>query len=138
MDFSYSETQKMIAETVRDFAAQHIKPHMMDWDNSQEFPVHVFKALGKLGLMGILVPETYGGSGLTYYEYITVIDEISQIDSSIGLSLAAHNSLCTGHILLFGSEDQKNKWLPKLAQGLKIKLATGVRLLKCSPFGLKK
>ena len=115
MDFSYSETQKMIAETVRDFGAQHIKPYMMDWDDNQEFPVHVFKALGELGLMGILVPEEFGGSGLTYDEYITVIDEISQIDSSIGLSLAAHNSLCTGHILQFGNEAQKKKWLPKLA-----------------------
>ena len=115
MDFSYSETQKMIAETVRDFGAQHIKPYMMDWDNSQEFPVHVFKALGDLGLMGVLVPEEYGGSGLTYDEYVTVIDEISQIDSSIGLSVAAHNSLCVGHILEFGNEMQKKKWLPKLA-----------------------
>ena len=115
MDFSYSETQKMIAETVRDFGAQHIKPYMMDWDDNQEFPVHVFKALGELGLMGVLVPEEFGGSGLTYDEYITVIDEISQIDSSIGLSLAAHNSLCTGHILQFGNEEQKKKWLPKLA-----------------------
>ena len=115
MDFSYSETQKMIAETVRDFGAQHIKPYMMDWDDNQEFPVHVFKALGELGLMGILVPEEFGGSGLGYDEYITVIDEISQIDSSIGLSLAAHNSLCTGHILQFGNEAQKKKWLPKLA-----------------------
>ena len=115
MDFSYSETQKMIAETVRDFGAQHIKPYMMDWDDNQEFPVHVFKALGELGLMGVLVPEEFGGSGLTYDEYITVIDEISQIDSSIGLSLAAHNSLCTGHILQFGNEAQKKKWLPKIA-----------------------
>lgn len=115
MDFSYTETQKMIAETIKDFGAQHIKPFMMDWDNSQEFPVHVFKALGELGLMGVLVPEEYGGSGLTYDEYVTVIDEISQIDSSIGLSLAAHNSLCTGHILQFGTEEQKKKWLPKLA-----------------------
>jgi hypothetical protein len=115
MDFSYSETQKMIAETVRDFGAQHIKPYMMDWDQTQEFPVHVFKALGELGLMGVLVPEEYGGSGLTYDEYVTVIDEISQIDSSIGLSVAAHNSLCIGHILEFGNEEQKKKWLPKLA-----------------------
>ena len=115
MDFSYTETQKMIAETIKDFGAQHIKPFMMDWDNSQEFPVHVFKALGELGLMGVLVPEEYGGSGLTYDEYVTVIDEISQIDSSIGLSLAAHNSLCTGHILQFGTDEQKKKWLPKLA-----------------------
>lgn len=115
MDFSYSETQKMIAATIRDFGMQHIKPHMMEWDNSQEFPVHVFKSLGELGLMGVLVPEAYGGSGLTYDEYVTVIDEISQIDSSIGLSVAAHNSLCVGHILEFGNEHQKQKWLPKLA-----------------------
>ena len=115
MDFSYSETQKMITETIRDFGAQHIKPYMMDWDHTQEFPVHVFKALGELGLMGVLVPEEYGGSGLTYDEYVTVIDEISQIDSSIGLSVAAHNSLCVGHILEFGNEEQKKKWLPKLA-----------------------
>ena len=115
MDFSYSETQKMIAQTVRDFGLQNIKPHMMEWDNNQEFPIHIFKALGELGLMGVLVPEEYGGSGLSYNEYITIIDELSQIDSSIGLSLAAHNSLCTGHILQFGNESQKKKWLPKLA-----------------------
>ena len=115
MDFSYSETQKMIAETIRDFGAQHIKPFMRDWDDTQEFPVHVFKALGELGLMGVLVPEEFGGSGLGYDEYVTVIDEISQIDSSIGLSVAAHNSLCTGHILQFGTQAQKEKWLPKLA-----------------------
>jgi len=115
MDFSYSETQKMIAETIRDFGAQHIKPDMMKWDESQEFPIHVFKALGELGLMGVLVPEEFGGSGLGYDEYITVVDEISQIDSSIGLSVAAHNSLCTGHILQFGTDEQKKKWLPKLA-----------------------
>jgi alkylation response protein AidB-like acyl-CoA dehydrogenase len=115
MNFSHTETQKMIAETVRDFGLQHIKPHMMKWDDSQEFPIHIFKALGDLGLMGVLVPEEYGGSGLSYDEYITVIDELSQIDSSIGLSLAAHNSLCTGHILQFGNESQKKRWLPKLA-----------------------
>jgi alkylation response protein AidB-like acyl-CoA dehydrogenase len=115
MDFSYSETQKMIAETIRDFGAQHIKPDMMKWDESQEFPIHVFKALGELGLMGVLVPEEFGGSGLGYDEYVTVVDEISQIDSSIGLSVAAHNSLCIGHILQFGTDEQKKKWLPKLA-----------------------
>ncbi len=115
MNFSYSETQKMIAETIRDFGTKHIKPYMMDWDSSQEFPIHIFKELGGLGLMGVLVPVEYGGSGLTYDEYITAVDEISQIDPSIGLSVAAHNSLCTGHILEFGSEEQKKKWLPKLA-----------------------
>jgi len=115
MNFSNTETQNMIAETIRDFGAQHIKPFMKNWDEHQEFPIHVFKALGGLGLMGVLVPQEYGGSGLGYAEYVTVIDEISQIDSSIGLSVAAHNSLCVGHILEFGNEKQKNMWLPKLA-----------------------
>ena len=115
MNFSNTETQNMIAETIRDFGAQHIKPFMKNWDEHQEFPTQVFKALGGLGLMGVLVPQEYGGSGLGYAEYVTVIDEISQIDSSIGLSVAAHNSLCVGHILEFGNEKQKNMWLPKLA-----------------------
>src|SRR6201999_864754 len=92
-----------------------IRPHVMTWDESQEFPVHIFKEMGKLGLMGVLVPEEYGGAGLTYYEYKCVIEEISKVCGSIGLSLAAHNSLCTGHILTFGNEEQKQRWLPKLA-----------------------
>ena len=87
----------------------------MEWDESQEFPVHIFKEMGKLGLMGVLVPEEYGGSGLGYYEYNTIIQEIAKVCGSIGLSLAAHNSLCTGHILTFGNEEQKKKYLPKLA-----------------------
>lgn len=115
MTFEYSETQKMIAESVNQFAKQHILPHVMEWDESQTFPVEVFKKLGELGFMGVLVPEEYGGSGLSYFDYVTVIDEISQNCSSIGLSVAAHNSLCTGHILQFGNEDQKKRWLPKLA-----------------------
>lgn len=105
----------MIADTIKDFGTYHIKPFMKDWDEKQEFPVQVFKALGDLGLMGVMVPECYGGSGLGYDEYVTVIDEISQVDSSVGLSVAAHNSLCIGHILEFGNEEQKSKWLPKLA-----------------------
>jgi len=105
----------MIAETIKDFGANHIKPFTKDWDEKQEFPVQVFKALGDLGLMGVLVPECYGGSGLGYDEYVTAIDEISQVDSSVALSVAAHNSLCTGHILEFGNEEQKRRWLPKLA-----------------------
>ncbi len=117
MNFDTSETQKMIAESIRDFAKQHIKPYMMDWDENQTFPVELFHQLGEMGYMGVLVPEKYGGSGLDYHEYITVIEEISKVDSSIGLSLAAHNSLCTNHILDFGNEDQKKKWLPKLASG---------------------
>lgn len=117
MNFDTSETQKIIAESIRDFAKQHIKPYMMDWDENQTFPVELFHQLGEMGYMGVLVPEKYGGSGLDYHEYITVIEEISKVDSSIGLSLAAHNSLCTNHILEFGNEDQKKKWLPKLASG---------------------
>jgi len=115
MNFDYSETQAMIAESIRDFAEQHIRPHIMEWDESQHFPVDLFKKLGEMGYMGVLVPEEYGGSGLGYHEYITVVEEISKVDPSIGLSVAAHNSLCTNHILTFGNEEQKKKWLPKLA-----------------------
>ncbi|MCK5678934.1 MAG: acyl-CoA dehydrogenase family protein, partial [Flavobacteriaceae bacterium] len=117
MNFETTETQKMIAESIRDFAKQHITPFMMDWDENQIFPVELFHKLGEMGFMGVLVPETYGGSGLGYHEYITVIEEISKIDSSIGLSVAAHNSLCTNHILEFANDQQKLKWLPKLASG---------------------
>ncbi len=110
-----TENQDMIAQMVRDFGAKHIKPDMMKWDESQEFPVHVFKQLGDLGLMGVLVPTEYGGAGFGYAEYVTAIVELSRIDGSIGLSMAAHNSLCTGHILQHASEEQKRKYLPKLA-----------------------
>ena len=115
MNFNYTENQKLIAETVRNFAEKNIRPKLMEWDESQEFPVEVFKQLGELGLMGVLVPEKYNGAGLGYLEYVTVISEIAKVCGSIGLSVAAHNSLCTGHILLFGNEEQKQKWLPKLA-----------------------
>ena len=117
MNFEISETQKMIAESISDFAKLHIKPFMMEWDEKQIFPTELFHQLGEMGFMGVLVPETYGGSGLSYTEYITVIEEISKVDSSIGLSVAAHNSLCTNHILEFGNEEQKKRWLPKLASG---------------------
>jgi len=117
MDFSTNELTTQIAASARDFALQHIKPHLMEWDESQKFPVKVFKELGKLGLMGILVPEKYNGSGLGYFEYSAVIQEIAKVCGSIGLSLAAHNSLCTGHIMMFGNEDQKQKYLTKLATG---------------------
>jgi len=110
-----TENQEMIAQMIQDFGAKNIKPFMMDWDERQEFPVDVFKKLGELGLMGVLVPEQYGGSGFGYLEYVTAIAELSKIDGSIGLSMAAHNSLCTGHILQFGNEEQKQRWLPKLA-----------------------
>ena len=112
-----TENQAMIAQMVRDFGAQHIKPHMMRWDESQEFPRDIFRQLGELGLMGVLVPQQYGGSGFGYQEYVTAIAELSKIDGSIGLSMAAHNSLCTGHILQHASEEQKQKYLPRLASG---------------------
>jgi alkylation response protein AidB-like acyl-CoA dehydrogenase len=115
MNFQSAELTQQVAQTAKDFALQHIKPHVMEWDESQEFPVKVFKELGKLGLMGVLVPEEYGGAGLSYFEYKTVIEEIAKVCGSIGLSVAAHNSLCTGHILSFGNEEQKQKYLPKLA-----------------------
>jgi len=115
MNFQQTELTDQVAQTARDFAIQYIKPHLMEWDESQEFPVHIFKEMGKLGLMGVLVPEEYGGSGLGYFEYNAAIQEISKVCGSIGLSLAAHNSLCTGHILAFGNEEQKKKYLPKLA-----------------------
>lgn len=115
MNFNYSETQKMVAESARNFAIQYIQPHVMEWDEAQFFPVDVFKKAGELGFMGVLVPEEYGGSGLGYHEYIAVIEEISKVDPSIGLSVAAHNSLCTNHILQFGNQAQKKKWIPKLA-----------------------
>ncbi len=112
-----NENQKMIQQMVRDFAEKEIRPKMMEWDEAQYFPVELFKKLGNHGLMGVIVPEEYGGSGLGYFEYITIISEISQVCGSIGLSVAAHNSLCTGHILYHGSEAQKRKYLPKLATG---------------------
>lgn len=115
MEFGLNENQVMIAQMIKDFGEKEIRPHMMEWDEAQEFPLHVFKKLGELGLMGVLVPQEYGGSGFGYNEYVTAIVEISKIDGSIGLSLAAHNSLCTGHILQFGNEEQKKKYLPKLA-----------------------
>lgn len=115
MDFRSNELTEQVAQTARDFARQHILPHVMKWDESQEFPVDVFKEMGKLGMMGVLVPEQYGGAGLGYFEYKVIIEEVAKVCGSIGLSLAAHNSLCTGHILSFGNEAQKQKYLPKLA-----------------------
>src|SRR6201994_301764 len=116
-DFSHSDNQKMIGQMARDFAEKHIRPHVMEWDEAQHFPVELFKKLGELGMMSVFVPEEYGGSGFGYFEYVTVIQEIAKVCGSIGLSVAAHNSLCTGHILNFANEEQKQKWLPKLATG---------------------
>jgi alkylation response protein AidB-like acyl-CoA dehydrogenase len=117
MNFDYSETQTMIAQSIRDFAEKNIRPYIMEWDEAQTFPIPLFKKLGEMGFMGVLVPHELGGSGLGYHEYITIIEEISKVDPSIGLSVAAHNSLCTNHILAFGNEEQKKKWIPKLATG---------------------
>ena len=117
MNFDYSETQIMIAQSIRDFAEKNIRPFIMEWDEAQTFPIPLFKKLGEMGFMGVLVPEELGGSGLGYHEYITIIEEISKVDPSIGLSVAAHNSLCVNHILTFGNEAQKKKWIPKLATG---------------------
>lgn len=112
-----TENHELIKQSAKDFAETHIRPHVMEWDESQHFPVDLMHSMGEQGFLGVLVPEEYGGSGLGYQEYITVIEEITKVDSSIGLSVAAHNSLCTGHILTFGNEEQKQKYLPKLASG---------------------
>ncbi|MCF0043095.1 acyl-CoA dehydrogenase family protein [Dyadobacter fanqingshengii] len=111
------QTCDLIRETVKDFAAIHIKPYIREWDEAQQFPKTLFHSLGEMGLMGMLVPEEYGGSGLGYKEYVTAIIELSKTDPSVGLSMAAHNSLCTNHILMFGNEEQKQTYLPKLASG---------------------
>lgn len=117
METLISNNLELIRESARDFAKNYIEPHVMEWDESQTFPVELFRKLGEFGFMGVLVPEKYEGSGLGYQEYITIIDEISQVCGSIGLSVAAHNSLCTNHILTFANEEQKSKYLPKLATG---------------------
>lgn len=117
MQFTETENMKMVRQMVKDFAEKNIRPYVMEWDESQTFPKETMHEMGKLGLMGILVPEEYGGAGFGYNEYIVAIQEITKVCSSVGLSMAAHNSLCTGHIMQFGNEAQKKKWLPKLASG---------------------
>lgn len=117
ISFDFSENEKMIVQMVEDFGEKEIRPNMMAWDESQHFPLDLFRKMGELGLMGVLVPEEYGGAGFGYHEYATAIAALSKIDGSIGLSMAAHNSLCTGHILQFANEEQKQKYLPKLATG---------------------
>ncbi len=117
MNFELTEEQRHIAQAVKDFNKQYIAPYYMEWDEKQIFPVEVFKKLGELGFMGIVIPEKYGGSGLSYQDYVTIVDELSQQDPSIGLSVAAHNSLCTNHIYEFGNEEQRMRWLPKLTSG---------------------
>lgn len=117
MNTELQESTQMVATTAKEFAEKYIRPHVMEWDEAQIFPTQLFHHLGEMGFMGILVPEEYSGSGLSYHEYVAILDEISQVDPSIGLSVAAHNSLCTNHILQFGNEEQKQKWLPSLATG---------------------
>lgn len=112
---SDQENREMVRQMARDFTQKNILPHVMEWDEAQHFPVETFKEMGELGMMGVLVPEEYGGSGLGYQEYVDVIVEVAQVCGSVGLSVAAHNSLCTGHILAFGNDEQKKRWLPKLA-----------------------
>ncbi len=109
------ENREMVRKMVAEFTERHIRPHVMEWDEAQHFPVDTFKEMGQLGIMGVLVPEAYGGAGLGYHEYVDVIVEVARVCGSIGLSLAAHNSLCTGHILAFGNDEQKQRWLPMLA-----------------------
>lgn len=115
MNFELNENQLMIAQMVRDFGAKEITPFKKEWDDQQHFPLDLFKKLGELGLMGVLVPHEYGGSGFGYFEYVTAIAELAKLDPAISLSMAAHNSLCTGHIMMFGNEEQKKKYIPKLA-----------------------
>lgn len=117
LSFNLTENQMMIVQSVRDFAEREIRPYVMEWDESQEFPVDLFRKMGKQGYLGVLVPEVYGGAGLGYIEYVHIIVEIAKVCGSIGLSTAAHNSLCTNHILSFANETQKKKYLPKLATG---------------------
>ena len=117
MNFEINENQKMIAQMVRDFAEKEIRPYLNHWDRDEEFPIETMKKMGELGLLGIYIPEEYGGSGFGYFEYATALMELGKVCGGIGLSVAAHNSLCSGHIFYHGSEEQKRKYLPKLASG---------------------
>src|SRR5919106_1271717 len=117
MNFDLNEEQQQIKYSVREFAESEIRPHVMEWDEEQHFPDELRPKLAELGLMGVLFPEEYGGAGMGYVEYATIIEEIGRVDGSVGLSVAAHNSLCSNHIYSFGSEEQKEKYLVPLAQG---------------------
>lgn len=117
MEFELSEEQKQIKMSVREFAEAEIAPHVMEWDEAQHFPIELKPKLAELGLMGVIFPEEYGGAGMGYIEYATIIDELSRVDGSVGISVAAHNSLCSNHIYEFGNEEQKQKYLVPLARG---------------------
>jgi len=120
MEFSFSEELLEIKRIVRDFAEKEIRPHVMEWDEGQIFPIDVLKKLAELGFLGVLIPTEYGGAGLGYTEYVTIVEELSRVDGSIGISVAAHNSLCTGHIYTFGNAEQKQRFVVPLAKGEKI------------------
>ena len=117
MDFALNEEQQQIKMSVREFAEAEIAPHVSEWDETQHFPIELIPKLGELGLMGIIFPEEYGGAGMGYVEYVTIIEELSRVDGSIGISVAAHNSLCSNHIYMFGTEAQRQKYLVPLARG---------------------
>jgi len=117
MDFQFTEEQEQLRRSVRQFAETEIRPHVMEWDEKSEFPLTTIKELGKMGLMGVAFPMEYGGAGLGYVEYVVAIEELSRVDGSIGIIVAAHNSLCSNHIYVAGNEEQKRKYLPKLASG---------------------
>jgi len=117
MDFRLNDDQKQVRDMVREFAESEIKPHVMEWDEAQSFPLETVKKLGELGLLGAIFPEEYGGSGMSYVDYVNIIEELAVVDSGVALTVAAHNSLCSGHIYLAGNEEQKKKWMPKLTSG---------------------
>jgi alkylation response protein AidB-like acyl-CoA dehydrogenase len=117
MDFRLTDEQTQIQQMVRDFAESEIKPHVMEWDEAQHFPIDTFRKAGELGLLGVIFPEEYGGAGLSYVDYVNVIEELGVVDSGFALSVAAHNSLGTGHIYLAGNDEQRKKWMPKLTSG---------------------
>jgi len=117
VDFTPTEEQQLVADMVRGFAEEKIRPNIREWDEAQAFPDEIWRELAELGLLGVVIPEEYGGAGLGYLEYVTVIEELSRVDPSVALSVAAHNSLCTGHIFITGSEEQKSRYLPRLATG---------------------
>jgi alkylation response protein AidB-like acyl-CoA dehydrogenase len=120
MDFELTDEQQQVKRSVREFAEAEIRPHVMEWDETQHLPRELFTKMGELGLTGVIFPEEYGGAGTGYVEYVTVIEEIARVDGSIGLSLAAHNSLCTNHIFQYGSEEQRKRYVTPLARGEKL------------------
>src|ERR687892_2673570 len=117
MHFELTEEQQQVKFSVREFAESEIRPHVMEWDETQHFPAELRPKLAELGLLGVIFPEEYGGAGMGYVEYVTIIEELSRVDGSVGISVAAHNSLCSNHIYMFGTEEQKRKFLVPLAQG---------------------